>query len=431
MGRNSLINTLQEAPLLLSQYSLTCDEMRHIGIPISLKCLVCPAKEVSLGRLVKMGDNWGIDIRFCGKRIRRQISTNKIEAQAYLDLLETKKKLGHTDLGVTELVSSLKELIELLKGSNFLVPQVKEEKCYMSWDSVFNQWIVDYRTQGRSRGTITRHNTAYVALSKTFSPVPIGEITKEMVVEYVRQRSAVRSGKTVKNELETCGHVFDYAIATGLTKINVVNEAKKLKYVSGIINQTNKVGKALTNSELRKIFNELKRCDWAWGIAWVALNTGMRKSEVESLEWSQIDLNKKVITLKAAQTKTKTDRLVYLNDNMLEYFDKNVRGILPWVWYNPVTKKPYRDITHKWMKACWAVGVKCRFHDLRHTFATRAKRSDTFATSKLLGHVNVKTTNIYVHEEAETLLAIANQVGKSVASIASNQLDLVLAEKNH
>lgn len=52
--------------------------------------------------------------------------------------------------------------------------------------------------------------------------------------------------------------------------------------------------------------------------------------------------------------------------------------------------------------------VHCRFHDLRHTFATRLVQSgkvDLYKVSKLLGHSSIEVTWRYAHHCPESLRA--------------------------
>jgi site-specific recombinase XerD len=46
-----------------------------------------------------------------------------------------------------------------------------------------------------------------------------------------------------------------------------------------------------------------------------------------------------------------------------------------------------------------------RFHDLRHTFATRLAQAgvDLYKISKLLGHKNIRTTQRYAHHCPDSL----------------------------
>jgi integrase len=56
--------------------------------------------------------------------------------------------------------------------------------------------------------------------------------------------------------------------------------------------------------------------------------------------------------------------------------------------------------TRRFQAACVAAGVRqVRFHDLRHTFATRlAARGVPLRTiQEFLGHADLKTTQIYAH----------------------------------
>jgi integrase len=61
-----------------------------------------------------------------------------------------------------------------------------------------------------------------------------------------------------------------------------------------------------------------------------------------------------------------------------------------------------------WRKTCQRAGItNLRFHDLRHTFATRLAENgvDAFAIARLLGHAKVDMTARYVNSTSEHLHA--------------------------
>ena len=74
--------------------------------------------------------------------------------------------------------------------------------------------------------------------------------------------------------------------------------------------------------------------------------------------------------------------------------------------------KPLKDIRTAFKNACSRAGIKnFRFHDLRHTFATRLVLAgvDLATVSKLLGHSSIQMTMRYAHPTPE---ALKNAVSK-------------------
>ena len=79
--------------------------------------------------------------------------------------------------------------------------------------------------------------------------------------------------------------------------------------------------------------------------------------------------------------------------------------------------KPLTSIKTAWYATCRRAGIKCRFHDLRHTFASwyLKKRKNLAALKKLLGHKEITMTMRYAHiieddllEEVEAMSGMVN-----------------------
>jgi len=71
---------------------------------------------------------------------------------------------------------------------------------------------------------------------------------------------------------------------------------------------------------------------------------------------------------------------------------------------NPMTGKPYTTIKTAWLTACRNAGLSnLRFHDLRHTFGTRAADAGVPlpAIRDVMGHRSIQTTERYAHATDE------------------------------
>jgi integrase len=140
-----------------------------------------------------------------------------------------------------------------------------------------------------------------------------------------------------------------------------------------------------------------------------ALDTGMRKRELFTLVWSDVDLIGREISLRAFNTKTAKRRTVPMSNRLareLSYLHTInqpspadlVFGIIQTV------KKGFAS-------ACKAAGIAdFRFHDARHTCATRliAGGMQIAEAARILGHTNLTTTYRYVNATPETVTRAAD-----------------------
>ena len=151
-----------------------------------------------------------------------------------------------------------------------------------------------------------------------------------------------------------------------------------------------------------------------------ALNTGMRKNEILTLRWTNIDPETKVITLEHTNTKTKKTRRIPINSVLRKLLleQRLKSGGNEYIFLSP-TGNPYKrhdSIKGAYERLCKKAGITgLRFHDLRHTAATRMIEAGAsiVAVSKILGHSDIKMTMRYTHpdtslKEAVELLTKSN-----------------------
>jgi excisionase family DNA binding protein len=138
-----------------------------------------------------------------------------------------------------------------------------------------------------------------------------------------------------------------------------------------------------------------------------ALNTGMRVSEILGLTWPDVDLERGHITVKAESSKSGRARVIPVNKalaavlSVLKTKAGGKQGHV-FLYQDPATGKqrPVKTIRKAFNQACRRAGIKnLRFHDLRHTFGSRlsSRGADLVSVKNLLGHANLKTTEVYLH----------------------------------
>ena len=155
----------------------------------------------------------------------------------------------------------------------------------------------------------------------------------------------------------------------------------------------------------------------------VAYYTGMRISEITSLDWSRVDLKNGLIHLRKEDTKTKVSRLVpFFHKDVWEVFERrggNPRRISGRVFGIKSIRSPFET-------ACRRFGIKhLRIHDFRHTAATNMRKSGhaSSVVMKICGWKSVQMFMRYDKVADEDILQ-ANVVGIAYVEGKSSEIPL-------
>ena len=119
--------------------------------------------------------------------------------------------------------------------------------------------------------------------------------------------------------------------------------------------------------------------------------------EIFNLKWDNIDFDYGFIEL--LETKSGKSRKIPISDSLMKVLN-NIERTSEYVFVNPETNKPYNDIKKAWASALKKANIEnFRFHDLRHTVATRLAESniDLVVVKEILGHADIQTTMRYAH----------------------------------
>ncbi|HXG86932.1 MAG TPA: site-specific integrase [Vicinamibacterales bacterium] len=136
----------------------------------------------------------------------------------------------------------------------------------------------------------------------------------------------------------------------------------------------------------------------------LALNTGLRRGELFTLRWADIDVSRAVVTVRGADAKSGQTRHVALNSEALTVLQAWKAGTDTAsggaVVFAGRDGEPLGDIKTSWRKLVKAAKVEnFRFHDTRHTFASKLVQAgvDLNTVRELLGHGDLKMTLRYAH----------------------------------
>lgn len=161
--------------------------------------------------------------------------------------------------------------------------------------------------------------------------------------------------------------------------------------------------------------------DHAAPMVLVSLHTGIRRGEMFSLEWADVDLRGATLTVRGEVAKSGRSRKLPLNNVALATL-KTWREQSPedavLVFPSPDTGERFDNIKRLWASICDAAKLKgIRWHDLRHTHASRllASGASIETVRTLLGHVSIETTSIYLHSGEDEQRAAVERLASNGA----------------
>lgn len=133
----------------------------------------------------------------------------------------------------------------------------------------------------------------------------------------------------------------------------------------------------------------------------LALNTGLRRGELLALRWADVDLTGASLAVRGADAKTGETRHVPLNSDIVTVLKAwrgtDERGGYVFAMSNG---KAIDGTKTSWLGVAKAAGLTdFRFHDLRHSFASKLVQRgvDLNTVRELLGHADLKMTLRYAH----------------------------------
>ena len=144
--------------------------------------------------------------------------------------------------------------------------------------------------------------------------------------------------------------------------------------------------------------------------------SGLRYSDVQKLTWGEITVSPEgCAQIETNMQKTGKDIIIPLSDNALKWLPE--RGEMPSgsrIFYKLPEQVTNADVRLKTLIKKADIGKHVTFHVARHTFATLTLTygADLYTVSKLLGHANIRTTQIYAKIVDESKRKAVNLIPK-------------------
>jgi integrase len=337
----------------------------------------------------------------------------KVFWKVYLNIRSKSDSSFRKQRRVFELRSEKEAIAEERRLIQELSQEVaREEGKAKSWRNIIGLWEVAMR---EGRGGRAYENTTiidYIARLHNWTTDwldrPAHEITKGDARDVLRRvQEAGKTRKFQKTVKDTVNVIYDWAIEEHL--IQGVHDSP-MRGLELTASKEEKVPDILTLEEIRKLLFEAKHTEHRWYPIWaIALLTGMRNGELHALEWGDVDLENRRLTVsksyhtrfkRVKSTKSGSWRTVPISDELLALLIDlkskagDRRHVLPRIgkWDSGFQAQVLRAF-------CLGIGIRSiRFHALRACFATQLLAHDIAPARimKICGWEQLDTMQRYV-----------------------------------
>jgi integrase len=244
-------------------------------------------------------------------------------------------------------------------------------------------------------GSARRHHAYHLKfLLPYFSEFPTLRLTKSLAEEFramrKKQNPAIKDA-TINRDLSVLRHILYWAVdeqliaANPLARLKMARERRTRRQILSVAEEQLLLGAASGHLHTMII---------------CALDTGMRRGEITSQRWEDIDFPRKLLFVTRSKTPEGESREIPLSERLHQLLakDQQPEGLI--VGYRG---RAVRIVKRSWKTALKNAGIRhVRFHDLRHTFNTRLMEAGVLQEIRmaLMGHSpGSKVHATYTHIE--------------------------------
>ncbi len=347
-----------------------------------------------------------------------------IQAKTFLSHKEAEQWASETDSKIDQILAMPQSVISNLTpeqveafGGRELFSKLGVQIDFLTFHELAEEYIAKWNKKDVNQiprsaywqdvfGRIPIQAITTTDIRKALDQYANGKVLKGHGVGQSREIDKSRSSNTVLRQKAVLSSIFKYAVKRGYLKENPVDGVC-------IEATANEIERFLDDKERDKLLAACKKSTWKslYLLVIMAITTGMRKSEIINLRWSDIDFEKGLAKL--ATTKNGSRRI---NPIPVLALDELKRSRIPG---NDLIFAGTYDIGKpfnfrvQWNKALKRAGItNFRFHDLRHTAASYLvmNGASLHETAEILGHKSTQTTKRYAHLSTDHKSALAQRV---------------------
>ena len=283
----------------------------------------------------------------------------------------------------------------------------EERKKFPLFNEVLDLWQEEH-FENIALGTQTCYKPAIKRAENEFKGIRLCDITPMDITALLQQLAFLGySHQTVKIQRVVIGLVFKYAQSKGFIQNNPAEHAEMPPKLPKKIRE-------IPDDDAINIV--MKSADKPFGeFALFLLMTGCRRGEALALKWSDIDFDKKVITVNKnivyngnqaiVEQHTKTSagmRKVVLLDILYNLLLPMKENAMPadYIFGNGDTPLTQSQFRRRWEQYLKETEIKITPHQLRHAYATILfdAHIDEKVAQTFMGHSKIEITrNVYTH----------------------------------
>ena len=281
-------------------------------------------------------------------------------------------------------------------------------------NQLINNFLDDCRASGKSKGTVEQYSLAIKEFAEFIEEKYFKfQITNLNKIELIHIKSFLvyltdkkgNQAVTRRKKISALKTFFKYLKSIGKVRINPIEDLDSIKV-------TKKIPKYFTIEECKNLLDNVGERNQVRNqtIILLFLNTGMRLSELVSLNIQ--DVNKDCLTITGKGDK---ERTVYLSQPLQEQLQKylkqrpkvKAKALFVSERGNRLNKSTIQQMIKNILNK---TGIEGKTHKLRHTFATQLYQSgeaDLRQLQEMLGHSDISTTTIYTQVAKKELQQVA------------------------